>query len=223
MCRRTQASELFTHSIPALKAYLAGEQQWRSFQPDRAIPSFEEAVRLDSTFALAFVRLGLAKGWLASPHQWHPDPNDALGKARRFADRLGKAERLAIEGMWQAQNSFIEAIATLRQLTVERPDDAQAWFLLGDALYHMSGPALEPPDDFRVALEKSTVLDPGFGPAYLHLTEDAFGRGDSSAVRRYVDRLWAIDSSPSCGRAQHSPRRGLGGSTRTGDGVGAAG
>jgi serine/threonine-protein kinase len=187
--------ELFTHSLPALKAYLAGEQKLRSFQLERAIPDFQEAVRIDSTFALAFLHLGLAQGWLGSPHVLLPVPNDPLGKARRFSGRLGKAERLAIEGMWQEQNSFTDAIATFRQLTVDRPDDALAWFLLGDALFHLSGLAFEPPDAFRVALEQSAALDPGFGPAYLHLTEAAFGQADSAAVRRYVAVLSTIDST----------------------------
>jgi serine/threonine-protein kinase len=186
---------LFTQSLPALKAYLAGEEKFRSFQPQMAIPDFEQAVALDSTFAMALSRLALVGGWSNSPHMLLFTPLEPLERAHRYASRLAPRERSLVEGMWQLGNSWIEAISTFRRLTVERPDDAEAWFLLGDALFHLGPAGLESPESARQALERAIALDPGFGPAYLHLVEDAFDRGDSTAVRRYVDALWAIDST----------------------------
>jgi tetratricopeptide (TPR) repeat protein len=187
--------QLFTQSLPALKAYLAGEQKFRSFQPQQALPDFERAVALDSTFAMAISRLALVTGWSKSPHVLLLTPREPLDLAHRHSTRLPPRERSLVEGMWQLGNAWTEAIGTFRKLTVERPDDAEAWFLLGDALFHLGGAALESGDEFRKALGRSIALDPGFGPAYLHLVEDAFDQGDSAAVRRYVEALWAIDST----------------------------
>ena len=50
-------------SIVALKAFLQGEQHFRRGVLDSAIASFQRAVDLDSTFALALRRLALAHGW----------------------------------------------------------------------------------------------------------------------------------------------------------------
>ncbi len=52
-----------TRSLVALKAFLQGEQHFRRGALDSAIASFERAVELDSTFALALRRLALAHGW----------------------------------------------------------------------------------------------------------------------------------------------------------------
>jgi tetratricopeptide (TPR) repeat protein len=187
--------QLFTQSLPALKAYLTGEQKFRSFQPQQAIPDFQQAAALDSTFAIALARLALVIGWSNSPHMLLRTPLEPLELAHRHSSRLPPRERSVVEGMWQLGHSWTEAIGTFRKLTVERPDDAEAWFLLGDALFHLGGAALESGEKFREALGRSIALDPGFGPAYLHLVEDAFDRGDSAAVRRYVEALWDIDST----------------------------
>jgi hypothetical protein len=50
-------------SLPALKAFLQGEQFFRRTQWDSAIGAYERAVALDSTLALAYARLSRAVGW----------------------------------------------------------------------------------------------------------------------------------------------------------------
>ena len=54
---------LGTRSLPALKAFLQAEQHYRRGAWDSARVYAEQAVALDSTFALAYRRLGNAIGW----------------------------------------------------------------------------------------------------------------------------------------------------------------
>src|SRR3989454_4902629 len=52
-----------TRSLPALKAFLRGEHFFREFSLDSAIASYDRAIALDTTFALALRRADLARGW----------------------------------------------------------------------------------------------------------------------------------------------------------------
>lgn len=184
-------SEATTRSLPALKAYLAGEQKFRRARPEEAVPDFERAVALDSTFALALYRLAAAKQWTSSPHFLSPDEH--LEHAVRLTARLSRRDALLVRGSWQAGYSWPDAIHTLEELTRQYPRDAEAWFVYGDTRFHSAKELLEPYPPFREELRRSVELDPSFGPAYLHLTEDAFERNDSAAAREYIEALRRID------------------------------
>lgn len=182
---------LTTTSLPALKAYLAGEQKFRRARPRDALPDFRRAVELDSGFALALYRLSAAEHWTRSPHDLGTDEH--LDRAMRLVARLPRRDALLVRGAWEAGQEWPEALGTLGELVRRYPDDAEAWFVYGDARFHLAKQFLEPYAPFREALARAAALDPGFGPAYLHLTEDAFGRGDSAAARRHIDALRRID------------------------------
>jgi eukaryotic-like serine/threonine-protein kinase len=186
-------SQMTTTSLPALKAYLAGEQKFRRARPRDALPDFRHAVELDSTFALAFYRLSAAEHWTRSPHYIGPDEH--LDRAMRLVGRLPRRDALLVRGAWEASQRWPEALSMLAQLTDRYPDDAEAWFVYGDARFHLAKQLLQAYGPFREALARSAELDPGFAPAYLHLTEDAFGRGDSAAARSSIEALQRIDAS----------------------------
>src|SRR4029079_4891227 len=63
--RLTRTAAVTTSPIPALKAYLAGDQAYRAGQYVAATKAFQEAVVADTGFALAFHRLGMAQARLA--------------------------------------------------------------------------------------------------------------------------------------------------------------
>jgi serine/threonine protein kinase/tetratricopeptide (TPR) repeat protein len=182
-----------TRSLEALKSYLAGEQKFRRARAPEAIEDFKHAVEADSTFALALYRLSLAEGWSVSPHELGEGDQGYAARAARYSDRLRPREALLVRALTQLNPGFLESIQTLRTATRQYPEDAEAWFLLGDALFHIGGMALEPREEFRRALRRSIELDPAFGPAYLHLAEDAFDRLDSAAVAQILASLRRID------------------------------
>jgi eukaryotic-like serine/threonine-protein kinase len=187
---------LTTSSIVALKSFLQGEQALRRARPAEAVTSFKAAVEADSTFALAAYRLSVADGWSRSPHTPGIDPHpEYIERATRLASHLPAREALHVQGLRSVILGEPRSLEILRGATSKYPDDAESWYLLGDALFHVGGMVLAPRDEFRQALRRATELDPGFAPAYLHLAEDAFDRLDSTEVRRILGSLRRIDPS----------------------------
>ncbi|MBK8650062.1 MAG: protein kinase [Gemmatimonadetes bacterium] len=63
----TRLASLGSSSLPALKAYLQGEQSYRRSDWDSAASHYQRAVALDSTFAPALRHLSNALGWRLTP------------------------------------------------------------------------------------------------------------------------------------------------------------
>ena len=83
-----------TSSVEALGAYLRGERHYRASRWDSTVVAFQEAVALDSTFALAWLRLGEGYGWTKS--HGHPDALAAARTAAALADRLPARDRAIV-------------------------------------------------------------------------------------------------------------------------------
>jgi serine/threonine-protein kinase len=186
---------LMTRSLPALKAYLAGEQKFRRAHAREAIPDFRRAVELDSNFALALYRLATAEQWTFSPHYLGTDGWEALDRARHLTAGLTRRDALLVLGTWEAILGWPEALTTFAELTSRYPDDAEAWFMRGETQFHFSTDMMLAQAPFRESFERAIALDSTFAPPYLHYVEDAFARDDSATVRRAVAALRRIDSS----------------------------
>src|SRR5947199_1630369 len=176
-----------TTSLVALKAFLAGERFFRRAQPRQAEAEFKRAVAADSTFALAWYRLSAATGWTTSPH-W-PELSAFDSAALRFAERLPVREALVLKASAAVSEWRPDAITLLQDLVARYPEDAEAWYLLGDACFHLGHFSFLPLDSMVQPLQRAIALDSSFSPAYLHLVEYAFLQGDSATARTLIDRL----------------------------------
>ena len=183
-----------TRSLKALKHFLTGEQLFRGGLADSALAEYQGAIKADSTFALAAYRLVVVDAWSRSPHYLEGYPAEAVTRLLPLADRLPPVEAAitaAIPLLWWAKLPSVPALA---RLVARYPENAEAWFQYGDALFHIGGAAREPRQAFRDALRRATELDPGLAFAYVHLAEDAFDRGDSAEVARIVSVLRRVDA-----------------------------
>ena len=176
-----------TTSLVALKAFLAGERFFRRAQPREAEAEFKRAVAADSTFALAWYRLSAATGWTTSPHS--PELSAFDSAALRFADRLPAREALVLRASAALNEWRPDAITLLQGLVARYPEDAEGWYLLGDAYFHLGHFSFLPLDSMVQPLQRAIALDSSFSPAYLHLVEYAFMQGDSATARTLIDRL----------------------------------
>jgi tetratricopeptide (TPR) repeat protein len=179
-----------TTSLPALKAYLAGEREYRTAQWNDAVRHYHRAIEADSNFATAWFRLSSACWWgggcpdtLAEEYG-----RRALELADQLPDRDAKLIRATSTG----------DIEALEALTARYPDHVEAWANLGDSYYHYGGVTLRSTESYRGAFDRAVGLHPYYGEAYAHLIEDAFLRLDSLDAQRLIDGYTAIGGHDAC-------------------------
>jgi serine/threonine-protein kinase len=172
-------------SLPAIKAFLQGQQYFRRTQFDSAQASFREAIAADSAFAIAHAYLNQAYGWGGTLAQRREEGAAAKKYLKAGLSNLDSLRIAAIGQYWDQNGSVpanqAAAFKTM-QATVERyPNDALSWYLLGDLRLHgdphfSDQAALR---DFTRAIE----ADSDFVPAYIHSAEIGMRFGPAVAER----------------------------------------
>jgi serine/threonine protein kinase len=182
--RLTRTAAVTTSSIPALKAYMAGEQAYRAGQYVAATKAFQEAVAADTGFALAFHRLGMAQERMA----WADDATRSAELAYRQSSRLSTHDRRFLEALLTMRRGHAEeAEQQFRAIAQSWPDDAEAWYQLGELSFHGSPLRGTSFADSRDAFSQALFLDPGDLGALYHLMRIAARDAD----KRVLDSLSA--------------------------------
>ena len=174
-----------TSSLEAYRSYLNGVRQLNDWKLDSAEASFAHAIRVDSTFALAYHKRAQGKGWRPVFGDSTPLVNARL--AQKYADRLPERERALLnaylslaEGLRTGsardtaaqRRSLVEAQQRYTALVRRDSSDVEAWYGLGDAYYHV------PTQDLTTllanwthalrAFDRTLMLDSTFHLAYPH-------------------------------------------------------
>ena len=188
-------------SWPAVRAYLRGEQYYRRSMWDSATTAYMDAIAIDSTCALAYRRVAIARSWATSDgdslvlayklragmNNHGLAPRDSLLVA---ADSMSAVVQMANNDSASAPMFWRHArrlIATLEEAARRYPGDPEVWYALGDAGYHFGwGPTSTTPREMLNAFDKAIALDSGFAPSYLHPIEIGFAVGGDSLALRYA-------------------------------------
>ncbi len=183
-------------SWPALKAFLQGEHDFRLGRHTRAMAAFERAVELDADFALAHYRLA---GTRAAAAMLLP-ARHACRTAGASSGTLAAGTRMMIE----AQDAWLNgrlALAEQRYAAVvaEYPENVEAWYLLGDVLFHGNPCRGRSPIEARAALQRALTLDASHVGALGKLARIAAMEGEDATLDLYVDRV--IDLTPTSEQA----------------------
>jgi len=187
-------------SLSALKALLASEQAYRRGAWDSAQKAAQEAIRLDTTFALAYYMYGHAVAWasgydsltlayarLAQAHNHGLSPRDSLLIAANVNDYLCSTYREQVE------------LFALADAGVQRyPDDPQIWSNLGEVRQHdgVGQHVGVTPRAVLDAFAHAIALDSNFAPAYVHVITRALQAMGADSGLRYARRFLAL-SPPS--------------------------
>ncbi|HTO73210.1 MAG TPA: hypothetical protein VMJ30_05295, partial [Gemmatimonadales bacterium] len=193
----SRLSSLTTTNLDALRAYLDGMSAFRRGSFIKATPLFDRAVELDSTFALALSAAVEAYGW-------NPGTGD-LNRIRRLAwqyrNRLNPRDQaflaLRLGSLYPAVESWDRKIANDEKAVQQYPESADAWYYLGDDLFHegMLSDVPEPLLRARQALEKAFERDSLAGGPIQHLARLTYLLGDTAAQRLWTRRMMALDSA----------------------------
>jgi class 3 adenylate cyclase/tetratricopeptide (TPR) repeat protein len=179
---RVSLAAVTTDTLEALTAFLEGEAGLRRSEFEDAIAAYRRAVTADSSFALAWYRLGTASAWVEDAQ----GAASYLERAARMAERLPRREALFLRADLALERGTLDGIPLLREAVKRYPDTPAAWSLLGETYFHLGAQALVPPEASEDALLRAIRLDPRFAPFHLHLVEMAFGADDSARASERV-------------------------------------
>lgn len=177
-----------TNSPEAYRRFAAGEVAVHQGNYDQAVDLFNHAIRIDSTFALAYLKLLLA-------HTWNGETEKGLVAARRglqFVDRLPERWRVAYQAnIDYYEGNVDEAHLKLTRLVETSPDIPDAYNLLGEIVTHYSKyvDARRARDYFERALE----IDPTFEVVLFHLVEDYIELNDVEALTGVIERYRTLN------------------------------
>jgi serine/threonine protein kinase/tetratricopeptide (TPR) repeat protein len=158
---KMQVRDVTTSSTEAYRYYLKGKEHATAYDWDGARQSYEQAVKLDPTFAAAFDGLSFAYWWLNKLRE----RDEALEKAREFSQKTTEKERLKIE----AEYAFViednpqKWRQILKETAEKYPKDKAVHNRLGFA-YELSGMREQAVEEYNKAL----ALDPSY-PEALNL------------------------------------------------------
>jgi DNA-binding SARP family transcriptional activator len=189
--RLNRLAALTTSSLPALKAYLNGEAALRSGRYFDAMEALQRAVSADGSFGLAYYRLASAAAGSAMPELARQISNDA----HRHRERLTGHDRLLLDAQRAWLNGAVaEAEAHYGTITGTYPDEVEAWFLLGDLLFHSNPLRGRSATESREPFERALELEPDHASSLVHLTRVAAIEGRREEAEHLAAR--AILVSP---------------------------
>jgi serine/threonine-protein kinase len=187
--RLTRIATLTTESLDALRSYLLGERELRAGRYFDAMEAFQAAVHADASFALAHYRLAAAAAGCALPEL-----------AREFADqgyehrgRLSPHDQL----VFRAQRAWLhgavrEAESLYNTITGTYPDDVEAWFHLGDILFHTNPLRGRSGVEARAPFERVLRLDSNHVGAMVHLARIAGIEGRREEMLALAERVQRV-------------------------------
>ncbi len=184
--------------LPAVRAYLEGEQAYRGGQYQLAFERYQAALGIDSTFGPAAVGL-------ASAGIWYPTAEAERQRALRLGwavrSRMGAADRAVLEAIagprYPAVSSWRERLAAWESALAADPGRPEAWYEYGDILMHR-GPLLQvvgSRDLAERAFARAVALDSSFAAPVSHLFDLGAGRRDTAMVEAAATLFLARDSA----------------------------
>ena len=198
-----RSAPLGSRSLPALKAFLQGEQFLRRSDWDSSLVYHQRAIGLDSGFALAWSHAGMAAGWQHSAQ----DSLSLTYKLRAGALNHGLAPRDSLivqaesiaavvyagpaqtSGRWWTYGR--QLVEKLDDAVRRYPNDPELWYMLGDARFHAGPLARLSPRASLEAFDRAIALDSAFTPSYVHAVPLGLEYGGTAAGRRYANAFLA--------------------------------
>ncbi len=193
MERRRRLAAQTTSSVEALKAYLEGQEALRAGKLSGARNAFKEAVEADSTFALAHYRLSLAAAWSVHLDIMYRHQRRAL----KYSEDLPEWDRRLLQAYSAYTTGEADRAERLYRTVLQRyPDDAEAHYQLGEALYHYNSVQGRSVAEARGPFRRALELDPTFNLPLIHQVQIAVLQEKNAWLDSLTSGLDERDLSP---------------------------
>jgi class 3 adenylate cyclase len=150
-------ASITTKNLEAYKHYDLGQKAMYALKFGEAGKYYLKALKVDSTFALAYLGLKYCYDWSLDSRA-----DQIITKAVKYIDSVPEKERLYIRA--ESINDKLSRIPVLEEIIDKYPNEKQAYWEIGDLLYHN--------DEIDSAIpyfEKCLLLDPSFEYVLQHL------------------------------------------------------
>jgi TolB-like protein/tetratricopeptide (TPR) repeat protein len=177
----TNVASIGTSRVDAYQEYLAGTQALNRFDFAPARAHLEQALKLDSTFALAHYEMAILIGWDGSPGDTKRRSHAAA--AARLSGPLPTRERALMKGLNAfEQDDYGVACETYGTLVQADSNDVEALYGVGECSYHDDDIVPLGTDTtqfvFRASwntairvFERALRVDPSFHLAFQHILD----------------------------------------------------
>jgi hypothetical protein len=185
-------SDLAGVPLAALGQFLRGEAAFQQDSWAAAEHSYEAALNLDSSFALAAWRLANVKRWRRLAYD-----DDVRSLYERQDARLRPMDRALIAAL--SEPDLALRLSKLDSVIVRYPDDAYNRLLSGEELFHrgpLVGRGLE---EGNQAMADAIARDSSLTLAYDHLIFSAIRAGDRDRARQMIAKRRQVSAQPSRG------------------------
>jgi TolB-like protein len=188
-----QVGALGTSRVDAYQEYVSGLEAMNRFDLRQARAKLTRAIAMDSTFALAHFKLATVIGWM-DPGE--PARRTHAATAARLQAGLPPRERALITGMLlQTTGDWTASCDQYEALVAKDSSDVEAWYGLGECLYHDQTVSPVPGDTTRMrfnadydhairAFQKVLQLDPSYHLAYAHIVDILTAERHAAACHR---------------------------------------
>jgi tetratricopeptide (TPR) repeat protein len=188
--RTVDLGGLTTVDLEALKDYLEGERMMRDGRFSEAVRALQGAVARDSTFALAQYLLGVAANWDDNEEVSRRATMAAIRERARLSPRaaalVDALEPYVFGRPWEAELQY-------RDIVRRYPDQLEAWYMLGEAIFHGGYATGKSLVESRDMFQRALALDPDNSEALLHLVRIAARHGPRVEFDQLVGRFLAAN------------------------------
>ncbi|MBD3867204.1 MAG: protein kinase [Acidobacteria bacterium] len=189
--------ERTSQSMEAYSSYLAGVDHLNNMEYFKAVEELEEAVRIDPEFGQAIYKLAIARWWSGSLMKMGNEfpgveAGIALQEQLDSDIKMPEQDRALVEAFIPVvEYRYDDAVPLFQELVTRYPEEKEAWYGLGEALFHQS-PDRENRDWALKSFETAVRLDPKFRLAYRHIIDVYSSTQEYDAgirkIRKYIQR-----------------------------------
>ena len=178
--------DVTTNSMEAYNYFLNGRDNYDKFYFTEARENLEMAVKIDSTFASAYLELARTYSSL----QETKNRNDALQKAHLFSLRATEKEKLMIDAYYESiiERNDEKQLQILNELAVKYPKEKIVYYILG-AYFENRDRHNESVD----VLNKALILDPDYGAALNQIAYAYSGLGKYEKAIEYLKKYSVLN------------------------------